>query len=321
MSAMVVCDGCGEGLRVPKGHDGPHIRCPACGAICDVPRKAPDYAITADARPVAPASRVEAEDDTYGDVQLQPYAVTTTPASLPRPKPASTNDEEDDRPYEIPPDPNEKTPCPKCREGMALDALVCPHCGYDLESGETYERAYEPVDLYWETGLPFRIRFGIFAGAGGLALLATVIVGIAQGEWLTYIITLTIGVVLQAYALGTYSRLNLTRNFRGRVRLWQTWRVGFIPVSTREIRWREYEGVIARQSGEADFWDLLIFLFLLPWGLIPAIIFWIFMIQPGQFDVALTQGHGYPARILFRGPSQAMAQEIAAKIRDYTRLP
>ena len=160
---------------------------------------------------------------------------------------------------------------------------------------------------------------GHFQGAGSVALLATVIVGIAQGEW--YIITLLIGMVLQAYAIGTYSRLNLTRADRGRVRIpIIAWRVGFIPCE-RSRCWREYEGVTARQSGEADFWDLIIFLFLLPWGLIPAIIFWIFMIQPGQFDVALTQGHGYPARILYRGPNQSVAQEIAAKIREYTSLP
>jgi hypothetical protein len=318
MSIMVVCNGCGEGLRVPKGHDGPHIRCPACGAVCDVPQEAPSWAVKAGSRPPSPLK--DQESDTYGDATGKPWAVTASPMPA-TPQLPRIDDEDDDSPYVIPPDPNEKSPCPKCRQAIAREATICAHCGYDLESGETHERSFEPVDLQWETGLPFRIRMGIFAGAGSLALIATVIVGVALGEWLTYIISLLVGMVLQAYALGTYSRLNLARNHRGRVRLMLTWRVGFIPLKTVEVRWREYEGVTARQSGEADFWDLIIFLFLLPWGLIPAIIFWIFMIQPGQFDVALTEGHGYPARILYRGPNQSVAQEIAAKIREYTSLP
>jgi hypothetical protein len=320
MSVMIVCKACGESLRVPRGHDGPHIRCPACGAICEVPREAPSWAVTAGKRPPAPAPVDAKETDTYDDADVQPWSITASPSHAAPQQP--TNDEEDDdSPYAVPPDPNEKTPCPKCRASIAIDATICAHCGYDQQTGEIHEREYEPVDLQWETGLPFRIRMGIFAAVGSTAVLATLVVGIAQGEWLTYIITLLIGMVLQAYALGTYSRLNLTRTNRGRVRMMLTWRVGFIPLRTIEVRWREYEGVTARQSGEADFWDLIIFLFLLPWGLIPAIIFWIFMIQPGQFDVALTQGHGYPARILYRGPNQSVAQEIAAKIREYTSLP
>ena len=119
--------------------------------------------------------------------------------------------------------------------------------------------------------------------------------------------------------LSTYAVFERTR--KGRVYLSRTWRVGFIPVRTIDIRWREFEGVTAQQSGEADFWDLVIFLMLLPCGLIPALVFWMFMIQPGQFDVALTKGHGYPAQILYRGPSQSTAREIAGKVREYTKLP
>jgi hypothetical protein len=37
--------------------------------------------------------------------------------------------------------------------------------------------------------------------------------------------------------------------------------------------------------------------------------------------VALCKGHGFPALVLYRGPSQAIAQEIAANVRDVTGLP
>lgn len=289
---MIVCHGCGEGLRVPKGHDGRYIRCPECGVVCETPTDAPAYAVKA-----AP------------------------PTGITVPRRQKPDDEDDDSPYEVPINPDEKVPCPKCRGKLAQDAIICAHCGYHLETGETFERLYKTVNLQWETGLPLRIRLGIFLPAGAVALMATVIVGAATGEWFTMGFSLLVGMTLQAYALGTYSRVNLTRSRKGRVRLTRTWRALFIPLPTSEINWREYEGVTARQSGETDFWDLIIFLFLLPWGLIPAVIFWLFMIHPGQFDAALTSGHGYPAVILYRGPSQSAAQEIVAKIREYTKLP
>jgi hypothetical protein len=291
MSQVIVCSGCGQGLRVPTGHDGPYIECPACGEICDVPRQAPAGAFKATPSSRAPVAK------------------------------AAANDDEDDSPYKIPPDPNEKTPCPKCRGSIKPDAIVCAHCGYHLETGETFERVYKTVDLQWESGLPFRIRFGIFSGTAGMAMVAAVIVGVAQGEWATSAISVVLGMALQAYVLGTYARVNLSRNRRGRVRLFRTWRVCFIPLRTIELNWRAYEAIGTRQSGEPDFWDLAIFLFLLPFGLIPAIVFWMFMIQPGQYDVALCENHGYPAVIIYRGPSQKLAQQIAAKIREYTNLP
>src|SRR5689334_20189506 len=80
MSQVIVCSGCGQGLRVPTGHDGPYIECPACGEICDVPRQAPAGAFKATPSSRAPVAK------------------------------AAANDDEDDSPYEIPPDPNEKTP-------------------------------------------------------------------------------------------------------------------------------------------------------------------------------------------------------------------
>src|SRR5262249_8156015 len=110
MSKVIVCSGCGQGLRVPAGHEGAYIQCPACGEVCDAPRQAPVGAFKA-----APPSRT-----TVGK--------------------AAANDDEDDSPYEIPPDPNEKTPCPKCRGMIKPSAIVCAHCGYHLETGETFER-------------------------------------------------------------------------------------------------------------------------------------------------------------------------------------
>src|SRR5262245_58936286 len=284
MSMMIVCKGCGEGLRVPPGHDGAHILCPACNAVCDVPREAPAWAVQAGPRPPQLQPLEKRDDDSSAEAEA--WAVTASPPTQKSRPQASPTDEDDDSPYEVPPNPDEKIPCPKCRGKLTRDAIVCAHCGYHLETGETFERLYKPVDLQWDTGLSLKLRLSIFLSAAALALMATVIASVATGDPITYIMSFLFGFLLQAYVLGTYPRLNLTRTRKGRVYMSRTWRVGFIPLRTIDIRWREFEGVTTRQSGEADFWDLVVFLMLLPCGLIPALLFWMYVIAPGQFDVA-----------------------------------
>jgi hypothetical protein len=230
-------------------------------------------------------------------------------------------DEDDGKPYTVPGDPVPKVPCPKCKKSLPAGVIVCAHCGFNQETGETFERFYEKIDKEWEPGLRFPARFSIFLAAGGIALATTLIVGLADGEWIALLLSFLGGLALLAYVLGTYPRINLVRNVKGRVRLTRTWRIGFYPLAPVKIRWRQYDGVSVGQAPDADFWDWSIVLVLAPWGLIPAVLWWLYVIHPGQFDAALCQGHGFPVLLLYRGPNAALAQEIAGTVLDVTGLP
>ena len=297
MSVTVHCPGCGQEVPVPAGHGSPKMRCPSCGVLCDVPADVSQFGVSAG--------------------PLAPLPTSTSWKGAAR----KADDEDDGKPYSLPPDPEPKEPCPNCRKSVPLGAIVCFHCGFNRDTGETLERRYHKVDQQWEGGLRFPVRIGIFLAAGGLALAATLVVGVGGGNWLALFISLLIGTVLLAYVLGTYPRINLMRSRKGRASLTRTWRICFIPLPTADIRWRAFEGVVVRRSHEPDFWDWAILIFLLAWGLIPGVLWWLYMINADQFDVALCKGHGFPALVLYRGPSQAIAQEIAANVRDLTGLP
>ena len=230
-------------------------------------------------------------------------------------------DEDDGKPYAVPDDEEKKEPCPNCRKLLPQGAVVCAYCGFNSQTGEILERLYKTIDKQWEGGLRLQVRITIFLAAAALASAATVIVGAVDGGWVALVISFLIGVLLLAYALGTYSRINLVRSRKGRARLTRTWHICFIPWAPADIRLRGYEGVVVGRAPEPDFWDWAILVFLLPWGLIPGVLWWLFMIHPDQFHVALCNCHGYPTLILYQGPSQAIADEIGAAIRDVAGLP
>jgi hypothetical protein len=252
--------------------------------------------------------------------RIKPGAANPSPAGGAAAPLLEGTNEDDDQPYRVPGDPDQE-PCPGCRKSLPRGAVVCNHCGYDRQTGTTLERVYEPVDKQWEAGLRFPVRFGIFLAVQGVALAATVVFAVTGGGWVASFISWSVGVALLAFVVGSYPRVNLERNRRGQVRLTKTWRIGFIPVSTADIRWRRYEGVIITLSRQIDFWDWFIIVSLVPWGLVPAILWWICVVDPDRFDVSLSQHHGFPALLLYRGRNEVMAKDIAGTIRSVTGLP
>jgi hypothetical protein len=229
-----------------------------------------------------------------------------------------TDDDDDDRPYQM--DGPEEKPCLRCGKALPLGALVCNHCGYNQETGETLQRVYQKVDKQWEAGLRFEVRVGIYLAIMGLASMMTLIVAFVDGNIPGLLLSYLVGAALCAFVTGTYPRINLTRGTVGNVRLTRTWRVCFVPLETEEIRWRGCGGIVITTSGRTDFWDWLTMFALAPWGLVPAFLWWYFAVRPNQLDVALTREHGYSAVLLYRGRNEAMAHDIAGTIRNVTGL-
>jgi hypothetical protein len=348
MSATTLCQNCGERVPIPVGYNRPRMRCPVCGVIGDVSVPAEEDVLVEpyEEAPICPecggrmqsavgksphCRRCSATKIREGVVS--PKAISAKPLPpLPTPDPLPLDeelrhepllkgtDEDDGKPYQVPADPDRKIPCPSCKKPVPLGTVVCNHCGFNRHTGETIERTHEPVAKEWETGLAYQTRISIFLGLAGTALVAAVIASIGTDEWLGMAGAWMTGTALLAFVVGSYSRVNLTRNLRGKIRLTKSWRICFIPQAASTIKWRQYEGVAISRNHENGLWDWLTLIFFFMAGVIPAILWWLYVMEPDEFDVALTRDHGCPALVLYRGRSEAMAKEIATCIRNITGL-
>jgi len=342
MSASVLCQGCGGRVAVPDDYTRARIRCPQCGVLNDVPAAAQRQAAGAD-RPRRPAASAEAdadaEDILLGNDPAPP--VKEKPAKRRRsqaiqaerprapeplhPLPPSRNegasDEDDGRPYRVP-SLDEERPCPNCRKTIARDAVACTSCGYNLQTGKKAKQEFEPVDREWQGGLPAKVRLAIFA-AGEVVQLTAAVVVIATTEvtvfgaffpWLIF-------TAMTAFLLGTYDRIHLTRNKKGRVRLTKIWTLCFLPRPPQEVDVHEYGGVVYGPYDETSFMEWMVLICLLLCGIIPGLIWLYFVFIRTSFQVALSKEHGYPELILYRGSDQAMVVDMAQTVRDVAHLP
>jgi hypothetical protein len=227
--------------------------------------------------------------------------------------------DEDDALYQLPSDPEPKEPCAKCSKLLPRGAIVCNHCGFNRDTGTMTRRVHEQVHKEWQPGLRLGPRLAIFVLAQGLIVVTTLIISSSR-DVIDLLPPWLVGGILWAYILGTYPRLTLERTKKGKVRIKKRWRVCFIPLSPADLPWRGHAAVVTSQSHHAGFLDWLTVAAMLPFGVIPAILWWFYVVRPDQFDVTLTKDHGCSALLLFRGSSEAMAEEIAASVRGLTGL-
>ncbi len=246
------------------------------------------------------------------------------------------NDDEDNSdPYALAREPDPREPCPRCTKMVPEDAVVCHHCGFDRHTGATLERVWEKVDREWEAGLGFRLRLGIFLSLQAMFLALMLMNGLEDSSLAAWIATWTFATAAGAFVTGTYGRINLHRSTKGKLKLTKTWRFCFLPLKTEAIRWQEYLSIALAQSLDSfDFWDWLVFvivipeyvvhafllpLILMPLYFLPLVLWWLFVIRPEKFEVALRNDTDTPL-LLYRGQSEDMARDIADTLRGVTDL-
>jgi hypothetical protein len=342
MSATILCQGCGGRVAIPEDYTRARIRCPECGVMSDVPPAAQNRpAGGAPPRRAARPAETDAavEEALFGDdppPAAEPKPVRRKPSSaiqvqrprapeplhpLPPSPNAGASDEDDGRPYRVP-SLDEERPCPECRKAIARDSTFCTFCGYNLQTGKKARQEFTSVARDWQGGWPAGLRLGLFL-AGQAAFLTLAVISVSAADlpifgaffpWLVF-------TAMTAFLLGTYDRIHLARNRKGRVRLTKAWTICFLPRPPQEVDVHDYGGVVFGPMDETSFMEWFILIILVIAGIIPGILWFYFVFFRTTFQVALSKEHGYPELILYRGSNQDMVIDIAETVCEVAHLP
>ena len=235
-------------------------------------------------------------------------------------EPSAQDEEEDSSPYAV--QGADEVKCPKCCFLLPPGSVLCVRCGFHLKKRKKIARAYQPIERVWETTASYRTRLTVFCLCevffGFLGLLGVFWGGANFPAVIGGFLLLT---AMLAFLLGTFDRIDLKRDTRGRVQLTKTWRVAFFALPPRSIDVRSYEGIVSGRYREISVWEYGLFLLLLFCGIIPGLIWWYLTIYKVTFHVSLSRDHGYPAYILYAGWDEMQMKEIAYTLRDAARLP
>lgn len=312
MQSTIPCKSCGTVLGIPKeGVPSDGVECNWCGARNHLADTQPPEHIDPATIPSQKPSKPTATD----------LKIPSKTQSKPKKQPHRWADDEDDdgEPYEIPEGEHPVRKCEACQKEIPKEAVLCIHCGHHRDKKEKQSREFSVIDKQWEQGWPFEKRLLAF-GVCQLLNLVSLAIGIASigqvGLSLFGIVSFS---AVQAFILGTYPRLRVRRNKRGQVEMTTTWRACFVPLETKKIDWRAHEGVSVGHFDGTGIIDWFIFFNLLPL-VIPAILWWWFIIRADHFFTALTIQNESPETYVYRGMEESKAKEIAQIITDASGL-
>ena len=334
MSNPAYCKGCGKRLEVPAGYSRSKLRCAECGVFNELPKPArttkgkPAKSEEAeDTRLAIPNDRTPMPED-EADTEVIPMKAEEPPPK-PKPKPTAGPERElliagteadDGNPYQVTGDIASKY-CPECDKKITKVARVCVHCGFNYDTKQKKERTFEPVKEEWEAGYPFQKRLMIFVGMQVVNFLILISSLVANHSPFVSVTIIAFSVALQAFLAGTYQRLNLTRNQKGKVVLTTTWRYAFIPGPTETVKWKEHDEITITRENEFDPISWAFVFILLGYACLPGIAFWYFVVRPDKFTVALCKDHGSPTTPIFRTTNEERAKEVMRVVSDVSTLP
>jgi hypothetical protein len=259
--------------------------------------------------------------DCDGVVHTQAEAANAEPVWWPSvDAPEDKDEEEGSSPYAV--EGAEDVKCPKCCFLLPAGSVLCVRCGFHLKRRKKIARNYQPMEREWETNAPFKSRLTLFLVCS-VAFFVSGLIGVLHGgvEAGVFVFFYLFVTTMAAFLIGTFDRIHLIRDARGRVQLMKTWRVCFFARPPQRIDVRGYEGIVSGRHRDVSFWDYLIFSMLVISGIIPGLIWWYLAIYKVSFHVSLSRDHGFPSYVLFSGWSEMQMKEIAYALRDASGLP
>src|SRR5262249_50512904 len=248
MLVPVYCRGCGQRLEIPDGFAKAKLRCVECGVYTELPpdlreqlASAPPAAKSAAAPVAAPsAASASAEDENgdeveaYGFIPEKPPAETARTAPPPDAKPeppeiperellVQGTDEDDLNPYTVHGDAPTRM-CPECDRRSDARAKACVHCGYHFETGAKTKREFEPIRRELENGWALNKRLPAFMAMQGVNFLLLILSMVNGYAFCAALFGIIIMVALQAFLVGTFEKLTLARDVKGKVKITRIWR-------------------------------------------------------------------------------------------------
>jgi hypothetical protein len=199
---------------------------------------------------------------------------------------------------------------------MVRGSVLCVSCGFDLRTRRKLKRTFTPITRVWEADLSLAGRLGWFAAAQAFHLVLGLVVFALAGTFTPALVTWPLLIGMMLFLLGTYARVELRRDEKGKVTITKAWRAFFIPQEPDVIEVRGYEGVVCGpwQSVGCLEWFVCISLFTL--GIVPGLVYYYYAIHMPTYSVALSENHGQTSEYIYRGHSQEQMNEIANAIAD-----
>jgi hypothetical protein len=234
-------------------------------------------------------------------------------------EPMGVVEEDDDEPDPYMMADRDVPRCPKCHKDMTVGAVVCVSCGFNLRTRKKAKRSYQPIARSWESDMSLTTRL---FWLGAFQAFHAVLTGSAlmSGNGWPFMVAWAPMTAILCFVLGTYERIDLTRDSRGRVTLTKRWRFCFVPLAPQETEVQGFEGVINGQWNDTGLFEWLVFLSLLCLGVIPAFIWWYNAIYKNYYHVALARDHGHAEVYVYRGRTEQQMHEIAAAVCEATGL-
>lgn len=256
-----------------------------------------------------------------------------------------TRDESDDEalPYTVPGTGLKK--CPECRGELPLDATLCVHCGFDLESGRKAGRVFQPITAEWHEGWKPLLRLQVFAGLQVINFVAAILL-IATGGGsfdaagvVTMVMTQAIQIGMQAFLLGTYDTLQVKRSSKGTATMSRVRRIAFFKTPPAKIPWKKSTNVGIAGADTGLFPKLLCLYFFLnaffyavsalmscfmlgmaAIYLAVAVGFYWVVVRPSRFEVTLCDVYGATDEVVFRCEDREQADEVSHIVAEATGL-
>jgi hypothetical protein len=210
--------------------------------------------------------------------------------------------------------------CPECNARLpADDAPACTACGWDRAAGRKLPKTFAPVHRTWEAGWPLTARVAAFAACQAINVATAALIYSVDGRAVASAGGFVVMVIVQAFLLGTFDRLDLVRTAKGKITLTQQWRIAFWPLETKTLRWRDCEEIRVMHA-ETGLMEWVAFFILLPTLPVAFAWYW-FVIRPGHVKAALCKDLGDPVTPLYLGTNTARAEEITKVVGAVTGLP
>lgn len=226
--------------------------------------------------------------------------------------------EEDDSPYLL--SDKELPTCPRCRKDMPLDSVLCAACGFNTRTRRKAVREFVPVARVWDADMSLQKRLTLLAAAEGV-YLATAVVATGRGFEPWGLVFFWAFFTLQlCFVLGTYDRITLTRDRKGRTKLVKQWRALFVPLQPVTTDVHGFEGVTTGQWHDAGLLEWFVFVSLIFLAVLPAIIWWYNAIYKQHYHVALALNHGHSELYVYRGCNEEQMNDIADAVANASGL-